>query len=158
MAYVFEVRQLVPQPVASIVIPAIRRAAVGAMVGGALPDVFSHLTLNGVAMVAPPFARFHQGEVDGIFDLEAGIPVGSPFPETDTIKRRTLPGGEAISTLHRGSHDRIPEALAALARWILEHGRVAGGPSWEIYFDDPADSSVVDARTEVVVPLVAVVS
>lgn len=157
VTYEFEVRQLVEQPVASIIIGRIPREAVGAVLGGALPDVFSHLTANGVAMVAAPFARYH-GRDDGTFDLEAGIPVTGAFPETATIKLRTLPGGEAVATTHVGSYDRLPEAAAALAHWRLAHGRVAAGPFWEVYVDDPTDLPTTEVRTEVIEPLTARVS
>lgn len=157
MAYEFEVRQLVPQPVASIIIPGIQREGVGAALSGALPDVFSHLSANGVAMVAAPFARYHDG-ADGTVDLEAGIPVGGAFSETDTIKARQLPGGEAIATVHVGSYDRLHEAVAALAEWRLANGRVAGGPFWEIYVDDPTERDSAEVRTEVVEPLAPKVS
>ncbi len=157
MAYEFEVRQLAPQPVASIIIPGIQREGVGAALHGALPDVFSHLSANGVAMVAAPFARYHDG-ADGTVDLEAGIPVGGPFSETDTIKARELPGGEAITTVHVGSYDRLHEAVAALAEWRLANGRIAGGPFWEIYVDDPTERDSAKVRTEVVEPLAPKVS
>lgn len=157
MAYEFEVRQLAPQPVASIIIPGIQREGVGAALHGALPDVFSHLTANGVAMVGAPFARYHDGD-DGTLDLEAGIPIAGNLAETDTIKARELPGGEAITTVHVGSYDRLHEAVAALAEWRLANGRVAGGPFWEIYVDDPTDRDPAEVRTEVVEPLAPKVS
>ena len=157
MVYEFEVRRLAPQPVASIIIPGIQREGVGAALGGALPDVYSHLVANGVAMVAPPFARYHESG-DDTLDLETGIPVVGSFPETDTIKARQLPGGDAIATVHTGSYDRLPEAVAALAEWRLANGRVAAGAFWEIYLDDPTEVPPEALRTEVVEPLAPAVS
>ena len=155
MAYEVEVLRLEPQRVASIVVPGIRADAVGAALQGTLPDVFSHLQAHGVAMVGAPFARYHSaasGE-EGRYDLEAGIPVGGTFPETDTIKARELPGGEAIATVHTGSYDRLPEAVAALAEWRQANGRAAAGASWEIYVDDPSTTPADELQTRVVEPL-----
>lgn len=154
MAYEVQLLQLSEQPVASIVVPGIGADAVGAALHGTLPDVFSHLQANGVAMVGAPFARYHAAADGGDrFDLEAGIPVGGSFPETDTIKARTLPGGEAIATVHVGSYDRLEDALTALAAWRAEHGRSAAGAYWEIYEDDPSSTPPDEVRTRLVEPL-----
>ena len=152
MAYEIEVVSLAPQPVASIVVPGIRLEAVGAALHGTLPDVFSHLEANGVAMVGAPFARYHPAD-DETFDLEAGIPVGGTFPETDTIRARELPGGEAIATVHVGAYDRLPDALAALSAWREAHGRRPAGAYWEIYVDDPSTMPAEQVKTQLVEPL-----
>ena len=157
MAYDIEVLRLDPQPVASIVVPGIGAEAVGAALHGTLPDIFSHLQASGVAMVGAPFARYHQASAaaDGEerFDLEAGIPVGGSFAETDTIKARELPGGEAIAVVHVGAYDRLPEAVAALAAWRDANGRDAAGAYWEIYVDDPSTTPVDRLQTRIVEPL-----
>ena len=154
MPYDIELRQLPEQPVASIVIPGINADGdgVGAALHGALPDVFSHLESAGVPMVGAPFARYHGGGGHTL-DLEAGIPVGGEFAETDRIKRRTLPGGEVIVTVHVGAYDRLPEAIAALAEWRVANGRVAAGPYWEVYVDDPSTMPADEVRTELFEPL-----
>ena len=152
MQYDIELVRLEPQPVASVVVPGIGAEAVGAALHGTLPDIFSHLQATGVAMVGAPFARYHAAGGDR-FDLEAGIPVGGPFAETDTIKARELPGGDAIATVHVGSYDGLPGAIAALATWRTEHGRIAGGPFWEIYEDDPSSTPPDEVRTRLVEPL-----
>lgn len=152
MTAAVELLHLEAQPVASIVVPGIRAEAVGAALHGTLPDIFSHLQAHGVAMVGAPFARYHTA--DGTtFDLEAGIPVGSAFPETDTIRARQLPGGDAIATVHVGAYDRLPEAVAALASWRHAHGRTAAGAYWEVYVDDPSTVPPDEVRTQLVEPL-----
>lgn len=150
----YEVEQVVlpRQPVASTVVPGIPAEAVGAALHGTLPDVFSHLQAHGVAMVGAPFARYHPAG-DDTFDLEAGIPVGGPFPETDTIRARELPGGDAITTVHIGSYDRLGDAVAALAAWRTERGREAAGAYWEIYVDDPSTVPADEVQTRIVEPL-----
>ena len=152
MSYDVELVQLSPQAVASTVVPGIGASAVAAALHGTLPDIFSHLQANGVAMVGPPFARYHAA-APGTFDLEAGIPVGAAFPETDTIRARELPGGEAIVTVHVGAYDRLPEALAALVEWRHAHDRHASGPFWEVYVDDPSTVDADQVRTQLVEPL-----
>jgi effector-binding domain-containing protein len=103
-------------------------------------------------MVGPPFARYHAS-ADGTIDLEAGIPVGGAFPETDTIRASQLPGGDAIATVHVGSYDRLPLALAALATWRQANGRTPSGAYWEIYVDDPSTVPAEQVKTQLVEPL-----
>jgi effector-binding domain-containing protein len=152
MAYDIELRQVDEQPVASTIIPGIQAHAVGAALHGALPDIFSHLEAKGVPMVGAPFARYHGGAGDTI-DLEVGIPVAGDFPETDTIERRLLPGGDVITTTHVGTYDRLADAVGALAEWRVANGRVAGGPYWEVYVDDPSTVAPENVQTELFEPL-----
>ena len=152
MPYDIEVRRLDEQPVASTIIPGIGPDAVGAALHGALPDIFSHLDANGVPMVGAPFARYHGGSGDTL-DLEIGIPVGGDFPETDDIRRRSLPGGEVIVAVHVGEYAKLREAVGALAEWRVANGRVAGGPYWEVYVDDPSTVPPDEVRTELFEPL-----
>lgn len=152
MRYDIDVVSLTEQRVASIVIPGIDRSGVTAALGGALPEVYTHLFANGLAMVGAPFARYHPAAGDTI-DLEAGIPVVGAFPETEDIRARTLPGGEAAHTVHVGSYEALPEALEAVGAWLTAQGRTAAGPFWEVYVDDPTTVAPDALRTEVFLPL-----
>jgi effector-binding domain-containing protein len=152
VAYDIEVRRLAEQPVASTTVPGITNDAVGAALHGVLPDIFTHLQSQGVAMAGAPFARYHGGK-DGTIDLEIGLPVGGDFAETDTIKRGSLPAGEALAVVHVGPYEGLPGAVAALAEWRVANGRVAGGPYWEVYVDDPATVPPEKVRTELFEPL-----
>jgi effector-binding domain-containing protein len=152
VTYEISVRRLSEQRVASIVIPGIPPAAVGAALEGALPDVFSHLQAHEVPIVGAPFARYHAA-VGGTLDLEVGIPVGGPFPETDRVRARSLPGGEVIGTAHVGGHGRLPETVRALAEWRAAHGRVPAGAYWEVYAEGPPPLGGDDVKTEVLEPL-----
>jgi effector-binding domain-containing protein len=143
---------LAPQPVASIVIPSIGPAAVGAALGGALPEVFGHLQALGVAPVGPPFARYHPGEA-GTFDLEAGLPVAGGVAGRGVVRSGELPGGEAITVIHVGPYERLDEGIARLAAWRAEHGRAAGGAHWAIFLDDPTEVPPDRVRTRLVEPL-----
>jgi len=150
--YHVEVRRLTEQPVASTIVPGIATHAVGAALHGVLPDIFSHLEEAGVPMLGAPFARYHPGTGDTI-DLEVGVAVGGAFVETDMIRRRTLPGGEAISVVHVGPYDGLRDAVAALAEWRVANGRVVGGAYWEVYVDDPSTVEAHLLRTELFEPL-----
>jgi effector-binding domain-containing protein len=76
-----------------------------------------------------------------------------PFPETDTIKARVLPAGDAIATVHVGPRERVADAVAALAAWRAANGRASAGPHWEIHVDDPSRTPPDQTRIELVEPL-----
>jgi effector-binding domain-containing protein len=152
VAYEIELRRIDEQAVASTIVPGINADAVGAALHGVLPDIFSHLQANGVAMSGAPFARYHGGAGNTI-DLEVGLPVGAGFPETDTIKRRSLPGGDVLATVHVGEYEQLRDAVAAMAEWRVANGRTAGGPYWEVYVDDPSTVPADQVRTELFEPL-----
>ena len=45
------------------------------------------------------------------------------------------PGGEVVTTLHRGPYDRLSGAHTAIHDWCGRNGKRIGGFSWEIYGD-----------------------
>ena len=143
---------LAPQPVASIVVPDIGPTAVAAALHGALPDVFTHLQASGVVAAGPPFARYHHRAGDRL-DLEVGLPVDGPFPPTDEILARELPGGDALVATHVGSYDDLAATVGAMVAWCTEHGRVPAGGHWEYYVDDPSAVPAADVRTRLVLPV-----
>lgn len=122
---------LQPQPVASIrgTIPI---AQIGPSMGERLEALGAFVQREGLAVVGPPFARYHSfGEAET--DLEVGVPVRAPISGKGAVAAGALPGGPAIATWHFGAHDRLGEAYARIHGWLAEHGQAADGPAWEIY-------------------------
>lgn len=55
------------------------------------------------------------------------------------VRIETLPGGPAACTTHVGPYDSLPEAWAAVQKWIEEQWLTPAGAPWEDYVTDPAD-------------------
>ncbi len=152
MPYECVLRQLGPQLTMSVrrEVPAHGAAAA---VGEAFEQVGRYLKEVGGRPVGDTFARFRR--IDGeVVDVEVGFTVLESLPAAGPVKASELPAGEAITTIHQGPYERLPEAVAALEEWLRTHGRTAGGPFWEVYLNGPPDVTEPEAfETEVVMPL-----
>lgn len=150
MNYVVESETLTEQPTA-VVRRTVPLAEVAEWMPRSYETIFGYLSGTGVAPAGPPYARYaiHGGSID----IEAGVPVSSPIAGDDAVRPGRLPGGPAAVTLHRGPYETVDQAMAALGRWVAEHGYRPRGQPFESYLTDPvAEPDPVDWRTVVVMP------
>jgi effector-binding domain-containing protein len=152
MSYEITVRRLEPQAVMSVR-GKTRFARLAQTIGEFLTEVWNHVQESGGTSAGPPFTRYHAVIGEEI-DLEAGLPVAAPVGEGGRIRAGQLPGGEAVSTVHVGPYELLPQAGAALDEWVERNRREAAGPNWELYWTDPgAEPDPLRWKTEVVKPL-----
>ena len=152
MAYIMEVKEIAPQPVATTR-GMTQAEAGGAFIGEHLPAVGRYVREQGGTFTGPPFARYHAMR-DGQFDLETGAPVVEAVAGAGPIHGGTLPGGLVASTIHTGPYDQLSAAHQALAAWIKEQGYTSAGVPWEVYWTDPGEEPDPAAwRTEVLWPI-----
>lgn len=128
---------------------------VGPVVRGAFAVLMAAVRTQGAAPAGPPFLiTVGEPSAEHPMDLELGVPVGSPFPDTGDVFGRDVDGGTMATTVHRGSYAGIGPAYAALTTWIAEHGHTVAGPPREIYVTDPASvPTPADNVTEVWFPI-----
>lgn len=69
-------------------------------------------------------------------DYEACFPVSKPV-EADGISCRSIPGGHAVTIIHKGPYNRLSESYNAIAAFIKEQGLKTRVPSREIYLKGP---------------------
>lgn len=160
MEYSIKTRQITEQPVL-VSRRCAPRSGIAAAVGDVLPRVFQHAQEHGIEIVGRPFVRYLDANPE-MMTFEPGMPV-SPGRAPDTAAREeaglaleSLPGGTVATTIHVGSYETLPEAYAAIERWMASEGKAAAGAPWESYLTDP--STVPDPaewRTEVVWPVAA---
>jgi effector-binding domain-containing protein len=66
----------------------------------------------------------------------------------------TLPGGAAVTTVHTGPYEMLPEATPRSRRGWSRKGLKPAGPPWENYITDPtAYPDPQDWKTEVCWPV-----
>ena len=66
-----------------------------------------------------------------------------------------LPECEAATTMHVGPYAQLPDAYAAVQRWMSsKHRKPAAGGMWEHYLDPPTVDPAT-MRTEIIWPLAA---
>lgn len=116
--------------------------------GGAFGEVMATVAAQGRHVAGMPFGRYVPVG-DGTFDVEAGFPVDAPVVAQGRVAPSTLPGGPAVSVVHRGSYDTVAAAYELLLRSVSEAGAEPAGAPWESYLDEPG---VPEPRTEVVLP------
>lgn len=118
-----------------------------AEVADCFPIVFGWLAERGVEWVDAPFFRYHVVQMDGILEVEVGVPVppNSAIPASDEdVKAGAVPAGRYVVTTHVGHPDQLIDVTAELLRWAADRGENLDhdGDRWaarlEIYRTDPA--------------------
>lgn len=153
-------KELVPQPVL-IVRRRIKRTAVAATIGEALPAIFQYAQQHGIALSGHPLTRYSEPGL-GLFTIEPGMRIadGQHAPRSHEgesehgVIETLLPGGAAATTIHAGPYDTLGEAYAAVEGWIESEGLEPAGAPWECYVTDPAEfPDPKDWRTEIFWPV-----
>jgi len=134
----------------------IKRSEIAATIAEVLHKIFLAAQKNGVALAGPPFMRcLNAGP--GLMTIEPGVKVAGPATNVDLggeVLWETLPGGEAATTVHMGKYEELPEAYAAMEKWMATEGLKMGGAPWEVYVTDPGDyPDPKDWKTEIFWPL-----
>lgn len=144
-----ELTQLSPTP-AAVVHGHVDATQITDFLGTAFADVLQLLEQQHHAPAGAPFARYSP-TIDG-FDVEAGFPSSAPVDPADRVVPTVLPGGRAVTAVHRGSYDSVGETYDAVAAWLTAHGYRPAGEAWESYLDEPG---VTEPRTLVISPCAA---
>lgn len=152
MSYVCTLRDLGAQLAMSV-----RHEVPPGDAGSAVVDAFSavgrYLKDVGGRPVGETYARFFRIGGDAV-NVEVGFTVLELLPPEGPVQASELPACQAITTIHRGPYERLPDAVAALEEWMQVHGRTAAGPFWEVYLNGPPDvTEPEEFETEVIMPL-----
>jgi len=103
-----------------------------------LPEVMGAMSEQGVQPAGPPFSRYHRIDAaKNEIDLEAGIPVKTPFQSAGRVKAGELPGGRVARTWHIGPYHELARSYARLEAWLKAQGLTSRGGFWEVYVTDP---------------------
>lgn len=152
MPYEIVVKEIDAQPIVSIRTQC-HAAEIGAILGEILPEIFRYLRSHDVWPSGPPFTRYH-GFSETQVDIEGGMPVSERVPGTGRIAAGELPGGTAVTTVHMGPYEKLPEAHDALHVWMRDHQKESAGAQWEYYWTDPGrEPDPSKRKTELVWPI-----
>ncbi len=134
MAYEVKTEQR-PEQVTAVVRGQVAVDGIAAFIGGAFGEVMAAVNAQRLAVVGPPFGRYHVLETG--FEVEAGFPTSRPVEPVGRVTPSTLPGGEVATTMHVGSYDGVAAAYTAVRQWLEAHDLVPSGDPWETYLDGP---------------------
>lgn len=142
MTYSVTRKELTPQPVL-VVRRKVKRSAIAATIGEALPLVFAFAQQHGIAFAGPPLTRYVEMDF-GMVTMEPGMPIAGGLSNSASIEpgiiADMLPGGPVASTLHIGPYESLTDAYAAIQQWIETQGLAAAGAPWESYLTDPGEN------------------
>ncbi len=146
--------RLVAQP--TVVIRAkVHPDQLGPVMSKLFPVVMAFVQDSVAEPAGPPFSRYLciNGN-DEEWDIACGIPVSRPLTGAGQVEASELPGGAAVTTMHRGRYETLGASWAALQRWVKDNGKAPGEPPWEIYRTDPREvKDPAEWRTEIVIPV-----
>jgi effector-binding domain-containing protein len=87
-------------------------------------------------------------------NVEVVIPVTGQLTLTDTaMEIKQLPGGKVLSIMHKGPYHLVGKAYERLAQYAAEHNITIGGPTRELYLNDPAEVPEEELLTEIQFPI-----
>lgn len=86
-------------------------------------------------------AVFHDREyVEENPDVEIQIAVKGEYPDTASVKFKTVPAMRTASATFKGSYEQEPEVIQTVAKWVRDNGYEFDGPSFSIYHVSPHDT------------------
>jgi effector-binding domain-containing protein len=126
--------QMEPSPTA-VVRGEVAVDAIAAFLAAAFGEVMQALADQGAEPAGPPFACYRV-RGDSML-VEAGFPCQPAVGPVGRVEAGSLPGGQVLLVMHRGSYDTVDRAYAAAAAWLAENEWEAAGEPWEAYLDGP---------------------
>ncbi len=119
-------------------------------------EISGFLEERGLASSGAPVVIYYDDEYrEQDIDVEVAVPVPMLPANTSRLTARKLSGSEtAASIVHRGSHNTISLAYAALMTWLEEHGYEIAGPNREVYLQFPTvENGIGQCMIEVQFPV-----
>lgn len=120
-----------------------------ASIADRMPEVFGWLGANGIAPAGAPFFRYVVIDMDGVLQIEVGVPVAEPVAEEGDVFGGVLPAGRFVQVSHQGHPDELIHVTGELLDWAAGRGLTwdetdqPDGEHWgcrlEVYNDDPAE-------------------
>jgi DNA-binding transcriptional MerR regulator/effector-binding domain-containing protein len=85
----------------------------------------------------PPMTLYYDCEYkENDADFEACVPV-KQAKTVEGISVREIPGGRAVTLLHRGPYDQLHASYAKITAYVKQKGYAVAGPTREIYLKGP---------------------
>ncbi|HEU5090153.1 MAG TPA: GyrI-like domain-containing protein [Roseiflexaceae bacterium] len=106
-----------------------------------LDETFGWLAQQAIAPAGAPFMRYHVIDMDGLMDVELGVPVAEPVAGNGRVGAGVLPAGRYASLIYTGVENGIA-GNAMLIGWARDQGL-----RWD-QFDSPHGDGFV-SRYEV---------
>ena len=81
-------------------------------------------------------------------DAALTLPASTPAPSG--LIEQHVPAGRYAKAIHRGGYEGLPATWNALkSEWLPKSGHKMGGPSYEVYVNNPMTAAKDDLLTEI---------
>jgi effector-binding domain-containing protein len=103
---------------------------------------------HGKVPAGPPFALYYNMDMDDL-EVEFGFPVDELLQGSASIMASTTPTGKAVTTLYIGPYEEIEPAYDYLMKWCADNSLILNGVAYEVYLNDPSNTSPEMLKTQV---------
>ena len=103
---------------------------------------------HGKVPAGPPFALYYNMDMDDL-EVEFGFPVDELLQGSASIMASTTPTGKAVTTLYIGPYEEIEPAYDFLMKWCADNSLILNGVAYEVYLNDPSNTSPEMLKTQV---------
>lgn len=103
-------------------IPAeLRLSEIANAADGKFTRLFASLAERRSLPSGAPFVRYQRIDMANTLDVEFGVPIAGQVQAAGDTCAGTLPAGSYAVSIHKGSHEGLMSANAALIDWAKQH-------------------------------------
>lgn len=148
----FEIKEV--DAVKALVIKSdIPMADIGTAMGSVYGQLFAYLEANNIQPAGPPFTVYLKWDPEGNVVFESGIPVTKTESGKDEIVYKEYPAMKALSTLYKGSYDKMEPVYNELMEYMKTNNLEGDDTAWEIYLTDPGKVAPEENQTIIYFPI-----
>ena len=123
----------------------------GNTMGEGYEKLFNYISQCGEKVSGAPYCRYTNPSEDFMkFDIELGIPVGTPIPEKDDIYMSKTISGKAITAIHKGAYKDIEKTYTPMMQYLADNNLESTGVYYDYYISDPSVTPEDELLTKVV--------
>ena len=139
------------------------------VIGRSYTKIAEHMARRGIEMAGAPYVLYrgvewedlnNQGKLKMLiqlftkkWNLEIGFPLKEAGKGNQGFQEGTIPAGEYLQILHRGSYRRVGESYKLLWAYALGEKLNLGPESIEFYLNDPCVTPEGELQTLILIPL-----
>jgi len=120
--------------------------------GNAFCAIAQYLGDLGEQPAGPPFAAYYNMDMQNL-DVEIGFPVSKKLSDKNDIKASEIPSGKIATCLYTGPYGEMEPAYNEIMQWVKDNGLEVTGVAYEMYLNDPGQTSPQELQTQIVFPL-----
>ena len=118
------------------------------LLGKVYGKIAQYLGALGAQPIGPPYVGYFNMDMQDL-DLEIGFPVSQAIQGEGDIQSSEIPEGQYATCLYTGPYSDIEPAYIALTQWIENQGYQTTGVAYELYLNDPAQTSLEELQTQI---------